>query len=146
MIRVVLDTNVLVSALIRQDGNCNQIVSRADSEFTWLTSEYILDETARVLTRKHIQAKYGRWVTPARQAQFLFMTRALAELIDVRTTLAAVVKDAKDDPVLACAVDGRADYLVTGDPHLLALKQYADILLATPKRLLTILDEMLDRP
>jgi uncharacterized protein len=146
MIRVVLDTNVLVSALIKREGKPNQIVSRAALEFTWLASEYILAETAQVLTRKHIQARYRAWVTAEQRAQFLAAAEAMAELIHVQTELAAVPQDVKDNPVLACAVDGRADYLVTGDPDLLTLKLFRGIEIVTPARFLQVLEAAAARP
>jgi putative PIN family toxin of toxin-antitoxin system len=140
MIRAVLDTNVLVSAVIRRDGKPSQIVSRALFEFSWLTSEYILAELADVLNRKHIQTRYGKWLTAEVQNQFLARTRATVEIIDVQTTLTAVPEDVKDNPVLACAVDGQADYLVTGDPDLLTLKEFHAIKIVAPNRFLQILD------
>ena len=140
MIRAVLDANVLVSAAIKREGKPNQIISRAVSEFTWLTSEFVLAETAEVLPRRHIQMKYGKWVTPAHQAAFLATARAMAEMVNVQTRLTAVPKDVDDNPVLACAVDGRADYLVTGDPDLLALKVFAAIKIVTPDQFLKVLD------
>ena len=137
MIRTVLDTHVLVSAVIRRDGKPSQIVARAVVEFTWLTSEYILDETAAVLGRQHIQRRYGKWLTPEVQVQFLAAARALVELVDVHTTLTAVPADVKDNPVLACAVDGQADYLVTGDPDLLTLQEFQGIQIVTPNSIST---------
>jgi uncharacterized protein len=144
MIRAVLDTNILVSALIRRDGKPSQIVSRAVLEFVWLTSDYILAETVDVLTRKHIQARYGKWLTPVVQARFIETARAVVEIVDVQTTLAAVPKDVKDNPVLACALDGQAEYLVTGDPHLLTLKTFQSIHIVSPNQFLQILDEGLE--
>ena len=144
MIRAVLDTNILVSALIRRDGKPSQIVARAVLEYVWLTSEYILAETANVLTRKHIQARYGKWLTPAVQARFIETARAMVEIVDVQTTLVAVPKDVKDNPILACALDGQAEYLVTGDPHLLTLKTFQNIHIVSPNQFLQILDERLE--
>ena len=143
MIRAVLDTNVLVSAVIRRDGKPSQIISRAVVEFSWLTSEYILAETAAVLTRKHIQARYGKWLTPEVQTRFLATARATVDLVDVQTRLTVVPDDIKDDPILACAVDGHADYLVTGDPDLLILREFRGIKIVTPNSFLQILDTLL---
>ncbi len=140
MIRAVLDANVLVSAVIKREGKPGQIISRAVPEFTWLTSESILAETAEVLPRRHIQAKYGKWVTPAHQADFVATAQAVAETVIVQTRLSAVPKDVDDNLVLACAVDGRADYLVTGDPDLLSLKVFAGIKIVTPAQFLKVLD------
>jgi putative PIN family toxin of toxin-antitoxin system len=142
MIRAVLDTNVLVSAVIRRDGKPSQVISRAVVEYSWLTSEYILTETAEVFARKHIQRRYGKWLTPDVQTQFLATARAMVEFVEVHTTLTAVPADVKDNPVLACAVDGRADYLVTGDPDLLSLDAFQGIQIVTPNRFLEILDTL----
>src|SRR5207248_8548809 len=101
---------------------------------------YILAETAQVLTRKHIQAKYGAWVTAEQRSLFLAAAQAMAELIEVHSQLAAVPRDVKDDPVLACAVDGRADYLVTGDPDLLSLKLFRGIQIVSPAQFLQVLE------
>ncbi len=64
--------------------------------------------------------------------------RETARMVEVKTEL-SVVKDAKDNPILACAVDRNADYLVTGDPHLLQLRVYEEIQIVTPDEFLKIL-------
>lgn len=138
MIAAVLDTNVLVSAAIRARGIPAQIIGQAEHRFIWLTSEYILAETASVLARKRIQAKYRRRVTPARRRDFLIGVRSSAVLVEVKTAV-CVSPDIKDNPVLACAVDASAEYLVTGDQHLLRLETYQGVRIVTPSEFLQIL-------
>lgn len=140
MRRVVLDTNILVSAAIMPKGKSDQILRQAGIKFELLTSEYILLELARVLARTHIQRKYRDRVTLENQKAYFVALWSLAQVIETQTTLDVVV-DPKDNAVLACAVDGRAHYLVTGDPHLLALQKFQDIQIVTPAQFLKILVE-----
>ncbi len=138
MIRAVLDANILVSAAIKEGGKPYQIIGQAPERFDWLTCEFILSEVADVLSRAHIRKKYPQRVTPKRRQDFLVAVRATARIIEIKTEL-FVVADAKDNPILACAVDGNADYLVTGDPHLLQLRSYNEIQIVTPDEFLRIL-------
>ena len=141
MIRAVLDTNVLVSAEIKPEGNPNQILRRLD-QFEWLTSEYILTELTQVLSRKHIQAKYQKQAAAKAQARYIDLIRAEAIVISVTTEVTAVSKDLKDNPILGCAVDGKAEYVVTGDKHLLELEAYEEIRIVTPSEFLEILSRL----
>ncbi len=139
MIRAVLDTNILVSTLIKKEGKPYQIITQARTKYEWLTSEFILKETRRVVARKHIQTRYPNRVTPSRTNNFLKYVKVAAEAVNVKTKVLAVVQDLNDDPIVACAVDGRAHYLVTGDPHLLMLKSFRGIQIVTPAQFLEIL-------
>ena len=72
-----------------------------------------------------------------------------AYLLEIRTThfLSAgrletqvVVADPDDDKIIACALEADADFIITGDPHLLNMKQYREIQIVTPRAFLEILD------
>jgi len=139
MIRAILDTNVLVSAVIKKGGKPYQIISQALTRFEWLTCAFILHELVEVLGRKHIQTKYRSRVTPKRCDRFLEMARTIATVVEVKTDVPAVAADSKDNPVLACAKDGLANYVVTGDPHLLSLDVFEGIKIVTPAQFLEIL-------
>jgi uncharacterized protein len=139
MIRAVLDANVLVSAAIRAGGKPDQIVRKGRGGFTWLTSEFIVSEVAGVLNRPRIQAKYQARVTPEECAEFLATIRTAATAVEVTSLVTVVKQDPNDNPVLACGIDGQADYIVTGDRHLLALGTYAEIQMVTPAQFLLIL-------
>ena len=139
MTRVVLDTNVLVSAIIRPPGKPAQILRQAFIRYRLLTCRFILSELVDVLARKHIQTKYDKLVTSKLRVKFIEKIHSLGKVVETRTFLDAV-SDPKDNPVLACAVDGRADYLVTGDPHLLKLGIFSDVRILTPTQFLQILE------
>lgn len=131
MIRAVLDTIVLVSAEITKGGKPGQILRRAD-RFEWLTSEYILRELAQVLARPHILAKFPKPATRKARSRYEKLIRAETTIVNVTTAVTAVSADLKDNPILACAKDGEADYVVTGDRHLLALGAFEGIKIVTP--------------
>ena len=118
--RVVFDTNVLVSALVFPGGRGEEALARIIAERDELIlSKPILDETLGVLARKfardaeelaHVAVFLGelsRTVKPRRQVEIL--------------------KDAPDNRVLECAVAGRAHAIVTGDKALLALREYRGV-------------------
>jgi len=138
VIRAVLDTNVFISALIRQHGKPDQIYRQAGSTFQLLSSEYILTELATTLMLKRIQSKYQMETTPERRARFIETIRVMADIVLPGTRL-DVARDRKDNPVLACAIDGRADYLVTGDRGLLVLDTYEQVHIVTPRTFLDFL-------
>lgn len=142
--RAFLDANVLVSAAIRPHGKPDQIVRRAVTEFDWLTSEYVLSEVARALSRSHIQKKYAGLVTRENQALFFGMVRQQSEMLDTGVTIAPVSRDINDDPILVSATYGNADYIVTGDRDLLVLGEFEGIQIVTPEQFLQILDEIQD--
>jgi putative PIN family toxin of toxin-antitoxin system len=141
--RALLDANVLVSTALKPEAKPGQIFQRASTSFELICSEYILEELADVLARAHLQKKYKDLVAPERREQFAALVRSLATLSEVKTNL-DVVSDAADNQVLAAAIDGRADFLVTGDPHLLSINPYAGCRIVTPDLFLGVLNQEKD--
>lgn len=126
MIRAVLDTNVFVSAFLLH-GRLNAVVELiTQGRFTWLLSEAVLEEYARVAARP----LYG--LSPTELHTLLFQVKERAEWVHVTSQLVVVTADPADDKFLACAVDGHADWLVTGDRHLRALKQFRGVRIGPP--------------
>ncbi|MES1241538.1 MAG: putative toxin-antitoxin system toxin component, PIN family [Acidobacteriota bacterium] len=112
--RAVLDTNIFVSALLSRNPSSptQELIRRWESgEFTLLVSDTLIDE----LTDKLLEKR----VTEERVTELLGLLIRLAEWVEVPSgSVEAVVKeDADDDAVLACAVIGRAGFLVTYDAH-----------------------------
>ena len=144
--KVVLDVNVLVSATIHQRGISRQILNHIFShkEFELVISEHILKRAIEVLNRKHIQKKYHEWVTLSQLQSFFALVRRTAFIVGVQSELKVIV-DPEDNLVLACAVDGQADYLVSGDEHITDLKEFQGIKIVKPATFLQILDEQYKR-
>ncbi len=138
MLKAVLDTNVLVSTLVVPVGKPAQIVTRAyEQQFALLLSEEILQETRDALYRKHIQKRFH----PTDQVIDGFLTRLRANgvLIQVQHVENIIPQDPPDNWVLACAVEGNANFLVSGNLHFLNLKRYRQIKMVTPAQFLEIL-------
>lgn len=124
--RLLLDTNVLVSAMLFGGLPQNLVQQAFRGEFELVTSEAILDELEGVL-----REKFARPPVVARA-----LREELASVADVRRppqTL-RVTRDPADDMVLAAALDGRADSIVTGDKDLLPLGTYEGISILTVRQ------------
>lgn len=127
MIRAVLDTNVIVSALLYR-GPTSQLVPLWQSKkVTPLVSKAIVEEHFRVLA-------YPRFHLSVNEVHALIERQLLpfAQPVHVREVPQVIRADASDDIFLACAVEGKAHYLVSGDRHLLALKRYKGIPILLP--------------
>jgi putative PIN family toxin of toxin-antitoxin system len=119
--RVVLDTNVLLSGLMAPKGVPGRIVAAwIDAQFELVTSVGQVDEVARAMAYPKIRRRL-RW-DEERIESFIKQLHVRAEVIDLGSTAAEVPRDPKDSPVLAPLVAAKADLLVTGDDDLLALR------------------------
>jgi len=138
MMRVVLDANVLVSAILSPRGAPAQILTawRA-AQFDLVISRAILAELNRVLHYPKI-AKRHRWSEEQLQA-FLNNLAHIAILTPGVLTLAVITEDPPDDRYLECAVEGEAAYIVSGDRLLLRLRVYRGIPILTPRAFLEVL-------
>jgi len=135
--RMVLDTNVLVSALITPGGLPDQLLQRWETgDFTLVTSAKQIDELDRVLAYEKLQRFIHR-----NQANRLVATiRHLAIVVEGLPTV-TVSQDADDNVILATAMAGGADQLVTGDKgHLLGLKQAGGVPIITVRQAVELLD------
>ena len=137
--KAVLDTNVIVSGIIKEAGRPGQILRLLleESKFTSLTSPSILTEVRTVLRRDKIR-KYHTWIDD-KIDDFLTFFSSQSVVIAEKLSVQAITKDPEDDKFLACAEEGDADYIVSGDEHLLALKEYEGIQIVSPMVFLTIL-------
>lgn len=128
--RIVLDTNVVISALIWGGTPYKLIEAAADGDLVLCTSPALLDELRAVLTRKHLASRLQRLNSSVDQAIALYS--ALAINVSPAEAPAVVPGDPDDDHVIAAAVAAAADLLVSGDGHLLAIGQHLNIHIVTP--------------
>ena len=137
---VVLDTNVLVSALILPGSLPATLLRRALlREFVLVISEHILAELSDVLARPKMKGRYG--VTPEKAEAFLTILREAAIVVPGTVTVQAVPSDAKDNPIVACAIQGGAGFLVSGDEHLKSLGQFQSVRIVSPAQFQGVLQE-----
>lgn len=133
--RVVADTNVLVSAIF-WEGNESKIVELVEEgELELITSVQILDELKKVLSYDKFELKDGK--VNEHVEYYLF----LAELVSPDEDVDAIRDDPSDNKFLECAMEGKADYIVSGDRHLLDLEEYTGIEIVSARELLKILSK-----
>ena len=137
--RIVLDTNILVSGFLVPGGNPARIMDHWEAgTFELLMSEPILTECRRVLGYSRIQKKYKYSNDEA--DTYVMGLRRLATVVSPDQTLDVVAADPDDNRILECAKAGNADYIVSGDSHLKDLGSYAGIQILTPAAFLLMLE------
>jgi putative PIN family toxin of toxin-antitoxin system len=118
--RVVLDTNLFISALISPEGTPQQLLRLWEQDrVILLTSSELIHEVDQVLHRDQIQARYR--LTEEQIKKLLKRLQQTTERVIPLTALPLHSRDPKDDKLLALALGGTADYLITGDNDLLVL-------------------------
>lgn len=133
--RVVLDANVLVSAVISTAGPPREIVSAwVDERFELIASPALIDELRDVLARP----RFRRWVSIATATEFVDGLAEDAVVVDDPAAQPGLTADPDDDYLIALARAAHADYLVSGDRHLLDLADPVPPML-TPRQFLDLL-------
>lgn len=121
MLRVVLDTNVILSGLLRPDGTPGRILSAwRGAHFRLVLSEFMLAEIEDVLGRGKIGRALG-W-SQEKIGRFMVELRAFCEVAEPADVTIEYPRDPDDIPVLGTLIGSGADVLVTGDGDLLALR------------------------
>jgi putative PIN family toxin of toxin-antitoxin system len=139
--RVVVDTNVLVRALIMPHGTVGPVLLRLrQGDYTLLYAQSLLEELVDVLNRPRIRNKYRLTEEDIETVVSLILLRGEAVLPEQRIT---ACRDPKDDKFLEVAVAGEADVIVTGDEDLLVLHPFADIPILPPVSFLQMLEDAL---
>lgn len=137
--RVVLDANIFISALISQHGNPGKIFSKwKKGEIEIVVSPSIISEIYRVTGYARLQKKYSR-IHEERES-LIDNLKAFATIVEPKQQLAVVQTDESDNRYIECAVESGAKYIVTGDPHLLNVHEYWGIFIITPAYFLALLD------
>lgn len=135
-LRVVLDTNLLISYLLTQGKTISKIIDHWESgDIFLLVSPAIVEEIAEVVQRPRLRK---HMTIDPQVVMDLISSDALQTSGEL--TLSGVCRDPKDEKFLTCAVEGNADYIVTGDNDLLTLTQFREIPIIRPADFVQILD------
>jgi putative PIN family toxin of toxin-antitoxin system len=119
--RVVIDTNVLISGIIQKRGYPYKVVkSWENGNIIIITSQFMIEEAEKVLLYPKIQKKYGLDKHTINQTILNLVKYSI--LVDNSPLLQVIKEDPADNKILSTAVKGKADYIVSGDSHLLNLK------------------------
>jgi uncharacterized protein len=135
-VRIVADTNTIVSALLWRGSPHRLIAAIDDYPIACYTSRALLNELADVLPRRKL-AKAIR-ATGKTPAQLIAEYEGFVNVVTPASIRRTVLDDADDDHVLACALAAQADLIVSGDAHLLNLKRYHGMRIVTAAEALAI--------
>jgi putative PIN family toxin of toxin-antitoxin system len=138
VIPATFDTNVLASGTVSAAGPAGQLLDawRAN-QCDLIVSEPILTELARTFTKPYFQAH----LTHEQIQRFLTFLRRRATITPITVTVQGVATHPEDDMVLATAISGKVQYLVTGDKKLQNLESYQGVMIVSPAEFLEILNE-----
>ena len=125
MLRIVLDTNVLVSATIGKGKPRDLLMLARRRQFLLIISEQIVEEFSEILQRPGFKTT-RREIREAEDALV-----KIGKMIKVTSKRKVVEEDPDDDVFINAALDGNADYIVSGDYHLLNLAGYKGVKIAS---------------
>jgi len=136
VITVVLDTNVLAAGFVRPEPAPGQLLA------AWLAGAYMLIVSDHILTelaRTFEEPYFRHHLTPEQRANNLALVREEATITPLTAQVTGIATHPEDDLVLATAVSGQAQYLVTGDKKLQQLGTYQGVTILSPRAFLELL-------
>lgn len=129
--RFVVDTNVIISAVLVPYSIPAQALKRARQAGIILQSQATLDELDRVFHRK----KFDKYVSEVDRLEFLAKFSAQAQLVEIHHTI-TICRDQRDNKFLELALSGNATLIMSGDLDLLILSPFQNITIITPSQFL----------
>jgi uncharacterized protein len=133
--RVVFDTNVLVSAFVTE-GVCAKLLGRARRrQFQLITCPFILKELETVLFKKISATKRET------RKVLRILAEVISDLVEPDPSVSGIYRDPDDDHILSCAKASSADYLVTGDSDLLDLREFGGTRIVPPRDFELLLED-----
>jgi len=132
-VRILLDTNVLISALLSGVGPPGQVLSAIrQGRHVLISSDYLAQELRSVTNRPHLRSR----IAPEEVEALIYNLEAVGFLVSDLPEV-DLSPDPKDNPILATAIAGRADFIVSGDKsHMQSLGQVNGIPILTPRNAL----------
>ena len=128
-IKAVLDTNILISAVILEGSKSQTLLNYGlDEKYIIVITGELIEEFKEVVNREKIKKRYK--VSPEKVEKLLNDLMRVSNFFVGRYRIDKF-RDSKDNPLLACAMEGRADYIITGDKELLNLKNVMGIEIIT---------------
>ena len=135
--RVVLDTNVAVSAALLRRSTPRQALDQVLEQGTLLISLATLTELNEVIARQ----RFNRYLSEEERSEFVGELVRASELVDVTAKITAC-RDPKDDKFLELAVSGAATHIITGDDDLLSMHPFRGIGILSPHQYVTVRDTL----
>jgi hypothetical protein len=139
MLKIVLDTNILVSALINPHGRPAQIIDYVfENKLRLFISPPIVEELERVLSYPELMKRHGLGREKLRE--FISELLSIMLLIQGEETIKVITEDPSDNKYLSCALNAKVDFIISGDVHLLKLGEYKGIQIVTAAQFLGIME------
>ena len=132
--RFVLDTNVVISALLLKHSVARQAFDQAIQHGEILIAKETIQEIVQVLQRKGFE----KYITEEERIEFIAAFVREGTIVEINQWI-TVCRDPKDDKFLALALNGNADCIVSGDKDLLVLHPFRGISILTPRQFLDFL-------
>jgi len=132
--RIVLDTNVLISSILSPESTSAQIIKRVlDGTVDMVLSPDILEETNRVLRYpKLVKLLKKNGIVLKEVNNFIEKMSKTAVITPGKLKISAIKDDRSDNAILSCAVEGEADFIISVDHHLTDLKEFQGIPIVNP--------------
>jgi putative PIN family toxin of toxin-antitoxin system len=137
--RIVLDTNVLVSAAISRSSISRLVFDKVIAENELVISEELISELRRVLNGE----KFNRYSLEIERTLFISSVITVATFVIPHERVTAC-RDESDNRVLEAALASNADLIITGDKDLLVLHPFTNILILTPRQFISSVDNILE--
>ncbi|MGB7313810.1 MAG: putative toxin-antitoxin system toxin component, PIN family [Nodosilinea sp.] len=134
-LRVVVDTNTLVSGILIAASVPDLAVQRARTLGILLFSDATFEEVSQVIFRP----KFDRYISIEVRAEFIARLNETSEQVNIQEKI-AVCRDHKDDQFLEVAVNGNANWLITGDQDLLVLQSFRGVEIVSPAQSLEAIE------
>ena len=143
--RITLDTNVLVSAFISKSGHSARVLDTVLTleDVELVLSDEIVQEFSRVMSRDELLFRFDHILADVEE--LVGLLKKTSRMIKVRSKFRAVRQDPADNVILNTAHDGRCEFVVSGDHHLLNLKKFKGVRILSPRRMLDLLSRRYGR-
>ena len=138
MLKIVLDANVFASALINPHGKPAEILDYVfENRVRLFASSSIIEELKRVLSYPKLVDRHR--LQKGEIEEFIYDLLSIVALVEEGDTIEVIKEDPSDNKYLSCALKAKADFIVSGDAHLLNLGSYKGIQIVTPVRFLEMM-------
>jgi putative PIN family toxin of toxin-antitoxin system len=139
MLKIVSDTNILVSALINPHGSPAQIIDYVfENKVRLFISPPIVEELERVLSYPKLIKRHG--LGREKLKEFISDLLSIMLLIQGEESIQVIIEDPSDNKYLSCALNAKADFIISGDVHLLKLGEYRGIQIVTAAQFLDLME------
>ncbi len=141
MIRVVLDANIFVSTVLKSHSNPARVFQLAkEGKVILISSKDIFSEVEAVLLYPKLRKLHHR--TPKEISEFVKRATRVSYIVPDRTKILEIKDDPADNKYLTAAIEGRADFIVSGDRHLKDIKTFRGIRIIDPSTFLALMTKV----